>query len=101
MCVEDLNVAGIARRKGLRNGRSVAEAWMGGLVGELDYKTSDRSSHLVRVGQLYSQLADLLRVVDVVDEESGQEGGVPSRVTELKAPVGAGGEGTPDVESSA
>ena len=53
VCVEDLNVAGMARRKGLRNGRSVAEASMGELVRQLDYKTSDRSAHLVRVGRFY------------------------------------------------
>ena len=53
VCVEDLNVAGMARRKGLRNGRSVAEASMGELVRQLDYKTSDRSARLVRVGRYY------------------------------------------------
>lgn len=53
VCVEDLHVAGMARRKGLRNGRSVAEASMGELVRQLDYKTSDRSANLVRVGRYY------------------------------------------------
>jgi transposase len=42
-----------ARRKGLRNGRSVAEASMGGLVRQLDYKTTDRGGMLVRVGRYY------------------------------------------------
>jgi putative transposase len=53
VCVEDLNVAGMARRKGLRNGRSVAEASMGELIGQLDYKISDRGGTLVRVGRYY------------------------------------------------
>jgi putative transposase len=53
VCVEDLNVAGMARRKGLRNGRSVAEASIGGLVRQLNYKTSDRPARLVRVGRYY------------------------------------------------
>ena len=53
VCVEDLNVAGMARRKGLRNGRSVAEASMGELVRQLDYKTGDRSAALVKVGRYY------------------------------------------------
>jgi len=53
VCVEDLNVSGMARREGLRNGRSVAEASMGELVRQLDYKISDRSAHLVRVGRYY------------------------------------------------
>ena len=53
ICVEDLNVAGMARRKGLKHGRSVAEASMGELVRQLDYKTSDRSARLVRVGRYY------------------------------------------------
>jgi putative transposase len=53
VCIEDLNVAGMARRKGLRNGRSVAEASMGELTRQLDYKTSDRAAHLVRVGRFY------------------------------------------------
>jgi putative transposase len=53
VCVEDLNVAGMARRKGLRNGRSVAETSMGELVRQLDYKTADRRATLVRVGRYY------------------------------------------------
>ena len=53
ICVEDLNVAGMARRKGLRNGRSVAEASMGELVRQLDDKTNDRSASMVRVGRFY------------------------------------------------
>jgi putative transposase len=53
VCVEDLDVAGMAARKGLRNGRSVAEASMGELVRHLEYKTADRSAHLVRVGRFY------------------------------------------------
>ena len=53
VCVEDLHVAGMARRKGLAGGRSVAEASMGGLVGQLTYKTADRSATLVRVGRYY------------------------------------------------
>ncbi len=53
ICIEDLNVAGMARRKGLRNGRSVAEASMGELTRQLDYKTTDRSARLVRVGRFY------------------------------------------------
>ena len=53
VCVEDLIVAGMARRKGLRNGRSVAEASMGELVRQLDYKTSTAGTHLVRVGRHY------------------------------------------------
>jgi putative transposase len=53
VCVEDLNVAGMARRKGLRNGRSVAEASMGELVRQLEYKTADRRATLVRVGRYY------------------------------------------------
>ena len=53
VCVEDLNVAGMARRKGLRNGRSVAEASMGELVRQLGYKTSDRGGMLVKVGRYY------------------------------------------------
>ena len=53
VCVEDLNVAGMAPRKGLRNGRSVAEASMVELVRHFDYKTSDRSATLVRVGRFY------------------------------------------------
>jgi putative transposase len=53
VCIEDLNVAGMAARKGLRNGRSVAEASMAELTRQLDYKTSDRSAHLVRVGRFY------------------------------------------------
>jgi len=53
VCVEDLNVAGMARRKGLRNGRSVAEASMGELVLQLDFKTADQDVPLVRVGRLY------------------------------------------------
>ena len=54
VCVEDLHVAGMARRKGLRNGRSVAEASMGELVRQLEYKTADRSAHLVRIGRFYT-----------------------------------------------
>ncbi|MEX2549961.1 MAG: RNA-guided endonuclease TnpB family protein [Nitriliruptoraceae bacterium] len=53
VCVEDLNVAGMGRRKGLRHGRSVAEASMGELARQLDYKTSDRSATLMRVGRFY------------------------------------------------
>jgi putative transposase len=53
VCVEDLHVAGMARRKGLRNGRSVAEASMGELVRQLCYKTSDRGGTLVKVGRYY------------------------------------------------
>lgn len=53
VCVEDLNVTGMARRKGLRNGRSVAEASMGELVRQLDYKTADRGGRLVKVGRYY------------------------------------------------
>lgn len=53
VCVEDLHVAGMAVRTGLRNGRSVADACMGELVRQLDYKTSDRSGHLVRIGRYY------------------------------------------------
>ncbi|MGH3443278.1 MAG: RNA-guided endonuclease TnpB family protein [Nitriliruptorales bacterium] len=53
VCVEDLNVKGMAARKGLRNGRSVAEASMGELVRQFEYKTSDRSARLVRVGRFY------------------------------------------------
>jgi putative transposase len=53
VCVEDLNVAGMARRKGLRNGRSVVEASMGELVRQLEYKTSDRGEMLVKVGRYY------------------------------------------------
>jgi putative transposase len=53
VCVEDLNVAGMASRKGLRNGRSVAEASMGGLVRQLDYETTDRGGMLVKVGRYY------------------------------------------------
>ncbi len=53
VCVEDLNVVGMARRKGLRNGRSVAEASMGELVRQLDYKTADRRANMVRVGRYY------------------------------------------------
>jgi putative transposase len=53
VCIEDLNVAGMARRKGLRNGRAVAEASMGELVRQLDYKTADRNVPLVRVGRFY------------------------------------------------
>jgi putative transposase len=51
VCVEDLHVAGMARRKGLRNGRSVAEASMGELVRQLQYKATDRSAMLVKVGR--------------------------------------------------
>ena len=51
VCVEDLNVAGMAARKGLRNGRSVAEASMGELVRQLGYKTDDRRAALVKVGR--------------------------------------------------
>jgi len=53
ICIEDLNVAGMARRKGLRNGRSVAEASMGELVRQLNYKTADRRAALVKVGRYY------------------------------------------------
>ena len=53
VCVEDLKVAGMARREGLRNGRSVAEASMGELVRQLDYKISDRDGMLVKVGRYY------------------------------------------------
>ncbi len=53
VCVEDLNVAGMAARKGLRNGRSVAEASMGELVRQLGYKTDDRRAALVKVGRFY------------------------------------------------
>ncbi|MEX1162627.1 MAG: RNA-guided endonuclease TnpB family protein, partial [Nitriliruptor sp.] len=47
VCIEDLNVAGMAARKGLRNGRSVAEASMAELVRQLEYKTADRGAALV------------------------------------------------------
>ena len=53
VCVEDLHVAGLARRKGLAGGRSVAEASMGELVRQLTYKTADRSATLVQVGRYY------------------------------------------------
>jgi len=53
VCIEDLNVAGMAARKGLRNGRSVAEAPMGELVRQLGYKTEDRRATLVKVGRYY------------------------------------------------
>jgi putative transposase len=53
VCVEDLHVAGMARRKGLRNGRSVAEASMGELVRQLEYKISDQGGMLVKVGRYY------------------------------------------------
>lgn len=49
VCVEDRNVAGMARRKGLRNGRSVAEASMGELARQLDDKTTDRAATMVKV----------------------------------------------------
>jgi hypothetical protein len=50
--------------------------------------TTSESPH--KVGELY---------VEVVDERSEQEGGVPSRVADPELSVGAGGESTPDVES--
>jgi putative transposase len=53
VCVEDLNVVGMAARKGLRNGRSVSEASMSELVRQLEYKTADRHGTLVRVGRFY------------------------------------------------
>jgi putative transposase len=53
VCVEDLNVSGMAARKGLRNGRSVAEASMGALLRQLDYKTNARGTRMVRVGRFY------------------------------------------------
>ena len=53
VCIEELNVAGMARRNNLHNGRSVAEASMGELVRQLDYKTADRGVPLVRVGRNY------------------------------------------------
>ena len=37
--------------------------------------------------------------LNVVDGRSGDEGGVPSRIPITTTPVGAGGEGTPDVEA--
>jgi putative transposase len=54
VCVEDLHVAGMARRKGLRNGRAVAEASMGELVRQLDYKCGQTDTELVRVGRYYT-----------------------------------------------
>ena len=62
VCIEDLHVAGMASRKGLRNGRSVAEASMGELVRQLDYKTTDRRATLVEVGRYYPLHPDLLTV---------------------------------------
>lgn len=53
VCIEDLNVTGMARRKGLRNGRSVAEASLGELARQLDYKTQASGSTLMRVGRWY------------------------------------------------
>ena len=53
VCIEDLHVAGMARRKGLRNGRSVAEVSLGELCRQLNYKTFDRNATLVRVGRFY------------------------------------------------
>lgn len=46
VCIEDLNIAGMARRKGLRNGRSGAEASMGELTRQLDDTTDDRRAAL-------------------------------------------------------
>ncbi|MEX2550825.1 MAG: RNA-guided endonuclease TnpB family protein [Nitriliruptoraceae bacterium] len=54
VCVEDLNVAGMSRRKGLRSGRSVAEASMGELVRQLDYKTEHGRATMARVGRYYA-----------------------------------------------
>ncbi len=51
VCVEDLNVAGMAARRGFRNGRAVAEACMGELVRQLEYKTADLGATLVKVGR--------------------------------------------------
>lgn len=53
VCVEDLNVAGMGRRKGFRNGRGMAEASMAELVRQLDDKTSDRGASLIKVGRYY------------------------------------------------
>jgi putative transposase len=52
VAIEDLNLAGMGRRKG-RLGRSVADASLGELRRQLTYKSADRGTTLVKVDRFY------------------------------------------------
>jgi putative transposase len=52
VAIEDLNVAGMANRK-RRLGRVLADASLGELRRQLDYKTGDHGTKLVAVGRFY------------------------------------------------
>jgi putative transposase len=53
VCIEDLALSGMARRKAMRLGTSVSDAALGEIVRQLDYKTTTSGTTLMRVGRFY------------------------------------------------
>jgi putative transposase len=53
VCIEDLELSGMTRRKGMRLGKSVSDAALGELVGQLDQKTTTSATTLIKVGRFY------------------------------------------------
>ena len=53
VCIEDLQLSGMARRKAMRLGKSVSDAALGELVRQLEYKTTTSGTTLQRVGRFY------------------------------------------------
>ncbi len=53
VCIEDLELSGMARRKAMRLGKSVSDAALGELVRQLEYKTKTSGTTLQKVGRFY------------------------------------------------
>lgn len=53
VCVEDLQLSGMTRRKAMRLGKSVSDAALGELVRQLDYKTTTSGTTLMTGGRFY------------------------------------------------
>lgn len=53
VCIEDLHLSGMIRRKALRLGKSVSDAALGEIVRQLDYKTTTSGTTLMKVGRFY------------------------------------------------
>lgn len=53
ICIENLQLSGMVRRKAMRLGRSVSDAALGELVRQLEYKTKTSGTALMKVGRFY------------------------------------------------
>jgi len=53
VCIEDLQLSGMVRRKAMRLGKSVSDAALGEIVRQLEYKTKTSGTTLMRVGRFY------------------------------------------------